>query len=528
MHATPTSRTAGKTKRTGAALAAGATVATMASLLAPVVAGAAHAPGSSEVYTASLTELNGSGTTAEVVALRNGATVTLTMEVSGAAANLPHPQHIHGSIETGGSCPTAADDTDEDGFVSVVEGVPRYGGIQASLSTGPDFTPAAALTGPFPSADADGNYTYTETFTLPDATAAAFDNFHVVIHGIDIDGSNAYDGDKKSSLTDDLPFEVTVPAACGELKAQEPAEMAQSYTGTLGSLNDSGTTADVAALRIGNEVTVAMNVSGAAAGLPHPQHVHGALGTTNECPPPSADVDKDGFVSVAEGVPFYGGIQSTLSTGPDYSASAALTGPFPTADDDGNYSYLETFAIAPEQARDFGNLHVVIHGIDIDDSSAYDGDKKSSLTDDLPFEVTVPAACGQMKLSKIGLSGSYANASGTPGSIVRQYVTLLDREPDATGFDYFATEIANGASLEDLAWSVASSTEFKARFGGAFDASSDADWVDFVYTAVFERPADTAGKDYWLAELAAGRVDRVTMLVYFGESTEFKAVTQTS
>ncbi|MEZ5228500.1 MAG: DUF4214 domain-containing protein [Acidimicrobiales bacterium] len=111
---------------------------------------------------------------------------------------------------------------------------------------------------------------------------------------------------------------------------------------------------------------------------------------------------------------------------------------------------------------------------------------------------------------------------------MRQYVTLLDREPDATGYNYFATEIANGASLEDLAWSVASSTEFKARFGGAFDASADADWVDFVYTAVFERPADQAGKDYWLGELAAGRVDRVTMLVYFGESAEFMATTQTS
>ncbi len=522
------SPTIGKRKRKGAALAAGATVATVASLLAPTVAGAAHAPGSSEVYTATLTELNDSGTTAEVVALRNGSTITLTMEVAGAAANLPHPQHIHGSIEAGGSCPTALEDTDEDGFVSVVEGIPKYGGIQASLSTGPDFTPNSALTGPFPTADADGNYTYTETFTLPDATAAAFDNFHVVIHGIDIDSSNAYDGDKKSSLTDDLPFEVTVPAACGELEAQEPSVMSQSYTGTLGSLNDSGTSAKVTALRVGNEVTLAMNVSGASADLPHPQHVHGALGTNNECPPPSADTDDDGFVSVVEGVPFYGGIQSTLSNGPDFSAAAALTGPFPTADADGNYSYLETFTITPEQARDFGNLHVVIHGIDIDDSNAYDGDKKSSLTDDLPFEVTVPAACGQLKLSKIGLSSSYANASGTNGSIVRQYVTLLDREPDATGYDYFATEIANGASLEDLAWSVASSTEFKARFGDAFDASADADWVDFVYTAVFERPADDAGKAYWLAELDAGRVDRVTMLVYFGESAEFKAVTQTS
>ncbi|MEZ5228499.1 MAG: hypothetical protein R2710_18050 [Acidimicrobiales bacterium] len=283
-----------------------------------------------------------------------------------------------------------ADDADNDGFVSVVEGIPRYGGIQASLSTGPDFTANAALTGPFPTADADGNYTYTETFTLPDATAAAFDNFHVVIHGIDIDGSNAYDGDKKSSLTDELPFEVTVPAACGELVAQEPATMSQSYTGTLGSLNGSDTTASVAALRVGNEVTVAMNVSGASADLPHPQHVHGKLGVSNVCPPASADTDNDGFVSVAEGVPFYGTIQNTLSTGPDFSAGAGLTGPFPTADADGNYSYLETFTITPEQARDFGNLHFVIHGIDIDGSGAYDGEKRSSLTDELPSRSPFP------------------------------------------------------------------------------------------------------------------------------------------
>ncbi|MEZ5343373.1 MAG: DUF4214 domain-containing protein, partial [Acidimicrobiales bacterium] len=401
-------------------------------------------------------------------------------------------------------------------------------GIQSTLSLGPDYSTATALTGPFPTADETGAYTYVETFELSGPQAANFSNFEVVIHGIDIDDSGAYDGEKRSSLTDDLPFEVTVPAACGGLSEVPAGGLAQSYTGTLGEMNNSGATGTVNAIRIGTTVTLAMEVSGVAPGLLHPQHVHGAFDIANSCPPASADTDGDGFVSVAEGGPLYGGIQATLATGADFSPSVALSGPFPTADETGEYSYVATFDVTDQQAADFGNLHVVVHGIDIDDSGAYDGEKRSSLTDAVPFEVTVPAACGGLELSNLSLTDGFAGTSGQSGTITRSYLTLLDREPDTTGFDYFKTELDQGASLLDLYYAVAVSDEFKARFGSKIDVADTGDYVDFVYSVVFERPADESGRAYWINQLATGSLDRTTMLVYFAESQEFMNLTGTS
>ncbi len=43
---------------------------------------------------------------------------------------------------------------------------------------------------------------------------------------------------------------------------------------------------------------------------------------------------------------------------------------------------------------ELGDLEVVIHGIDLDDSGAYDGAARSSLTDSLPLEATIPVLCG--------------------------------------------------------------------------------------------------------------------------------------
>ncbi|MDR7301891.1 hypothetical protein [Haloactinomyces albus] len=45
---------------------------------------------------------------------------------------------------------------------------------------------------------------------------------------------------------------------------------------------------------------------------------------------------------------------------------------------------------------------VVLHGIDPNDSSAYDGEAKSSLAPSLPLEATAPAACGDQNF-RIGL-----------------------------------------------------------------------------------------------------------------------------
>lgn len=165
--------------------------------------------------------------TVRLKGLPNGK-VIVTIDASGLAPNLPHAQHIHvpGGEDGGefvrGACPTVADDGNGDGLVDTLEGVPAYGGVKQSLTTSGDTGPGSALAvDRFPVADADGNLTYERTFTpTDDRVHEQLGDVEVVVHGIDLDGSGAYDGDAESSLTagnPDLfvPLEATIPVLCG-------------------------------------------------------------------------------------------------------------------------------------------------------------------------------------------------------------------------------------------------------------------------------------------------------------------------
>jgi len=133
--------------------------------------------------------------------------------------------------------------------------------------------------------------------------------------------------------------------------------------------------------------------------LPHAQHLH--IGGENQCPSPSADTNNDGFISVAEGAPNYGGIKISLTESGDVSPSSGLAlDRFPVANANGEVNYERTFTL-PENvtAEDLRNAVVVQHGISelFDDTAMYDGEKRSSINQDVPFEATVPAACGELR-----------------------------------------------------------------------------------------------------------------------------------
>lgn len=189
---------------------------------------------------------------------------------------------------------------------------------------------------------------------------------------------------------------LAVPAAFGQ------ATPTTSYTTELSPMNDSGAEGTVTITRESDTaIAVSIEATGLSPGLPHAQHLHGSLDVENTCPPASADTDGDGYVSVAEGVPFYGPIQLSLTTEGPTDTPLALDR-FPVADENGNLSYERTIEVSEEIASSVAHLHVVQHGIDIDDSGAYDGDKPSSIAPDVPFEATVPAACGELALGGVG------------------------------------------------------------------------------------------------------------------------------
>jgi hypothetical protein len=177
-------------------------------------------PGS---YSIELAELNGSGASGvAVLTLAEDGSLTVNVEAQGMVPIQPHAQHVHGdsSLERDFSCPTPDADADGDGIVNTVEGIPSYGEIHIALTTEGDATPASGLAvDRFPVAGAEGSLSYERTFTpaeLPDGTATAVRNLHVVTHGIDVNANGEYDmAAGASELDPALPQEATAPASCG-------------------------------------------------------------------------------------------------------------------------------------------------------------------------------------------------------------------------------------------------------------------------------------------------------------------------
>jgi hypothetical protein len=200
---------------------------------------------------------------------------------------------------------------------------------------------------------------------------------------------------------------VLVTALAGPAAAQ--SMQPRTYEGQLLPMNDSGVTADARlTVEADGQLTVMIDPEGLAEGLPHAQHIHGLFGDQSVCPPQDADTDVDRYVSHAEGVPFYGNILQTLTTTGDTTTESALAvDRFPT----GNDVYQRTFPVAEGLADNLGLFHIVLHGVDIDGSGMYDGDKPSELDPSLPFEATVPAACGTLALMPTG--GVATGAGGT-------------------------------------------------------------------------------------------------------------------
>lgn len=149
---------------------------------------------------------------AKIMELPNG-NVKVQVKATGLAPNLPHLMHLHDVLGSGTSdCPAG---TPGD-VVTVLDGLPSYGGIQLSLET--------------QVADADGKISYSAQF--PASTPLGGDSSmtlasiagtaQVVVHGIDFDGNGEYAinaadpfAGQESSIVPGAPLELTAPVLCG-------------------------------------------------------------------------------------------------------------------------------------------------------------------------------------------------------------------------------------------------------------------------------------------------------------------------
>lgn len=142
---------------------------------------------------------------------------------------------------------------------------------------------------------------------------------------------------------------------------------AKTYRAKLNMLNNSGVSGTAELILNGDQLTVIIHAQGLVPDMLHPQHIHGFV-TNNRnstCPPPSADTDGNGFISVPEGAPFYGSILKPLM-------------PFPTAPN-GTIVFEQTYTLT-ESLSPLQNRAIVLHGLNVNGM----------------YDATLPVACGQI------------------------------------------------------------------------------------------------------------------------------------
>ncbi len=102
-------------------------------------------------------------------------------------------------------------------------------------------------------------------------------------------------------------------------------------------------------------------------------------------------------------------------------------------------------------------------------------------------------------------------------SLVRLYMAVFDRAPDADGFKYWSGEMKQGSDLESIATSFLGSDEFESKYG----CQDDESFVNNLYQNVLDRDADSAGLEWWVNELSSEGTDHSDVVLGFSESEEY-------
>lgn len=105
-------------------------------------------------------------------------------------------------------------------------------------------------------------------------------------------------------------------------------------------------------------------------------------------------------------------------------------------------------------------------------------------------------------------------AASLPAGQIQQVVDLytagLGRAPDALGLDYYASRLADGASLADISRAFFNSVEAAPIYQFP---NTDPAFVTLVYQTALGRAPDAPGLAYWLGELASGHLARTDLVM---------------
>ncbi|PSL14104.1 uncharacterized protein DUF4214 [Marinobacterium halophilum] len=117
-----------------------------------------------------------------------------------------------------------------------------------------------------------------------------------------------------------------------------------------------------------------------------------------------------------------------------------------------------------------------------------------------------------------GMLARDSGSDGVAGQAYRLYQAAFDRTPDEAGLGYWVRQMDHGMNLQEAAARFIDSIEFKELYG--FAPSND-DFLHRLYTNILDREPDASGYDWWLEQLNTNPEktwDRV--LADFSESPE--------
>jgi hypothetical protein len=187
-------------------------------------------------------------------------------------------------------------------------------------------------------------------------------------------------------------------------------------------------TASVTALGSGG-LKVVIRSQGLVPGQPHAQHIHGSAGGGHfGCPTlKKNDTDGDGVLTNEEATGEYGAIFLALTTRGGATPQDGLdVDRMPVADSQGRIDYERTFSakMVPDGLLEhLSSLHVVQHGIDVNNNDKYDVEALGVSTfaerlgvPDVPEEATDPASCGVVQgAGMAGRPRGGVETGGAPG-----------------------------------------------------------------------------------------------------------------
>lgn len=99
------------------------------------------------------------------------------------------------------------------------------------------------------------------------------------------------------------------------------------------------------------------------------------------------------------------------------------------------------------------------------------------------------------------------------------YSFLLGREADESGLKYWVNDVVSGNSIMDTAMAIAQSQEFGDL--DRFSQASDDDFLNALYQDFLGREADQDGFNYWISQLENG-AERLNILTNFAISAEYQ------